>query len=88
MACQSAPDCSWIYGVENSRAHARQVFDHVIEYLRTVRFSDAELPLPRSRADLALLLREANFYGLPGLSVKARSAADTGSADSLPAART
>jgi hypothetical protein len=52
--------------------HGKQVFDHVIEYLRTVRFSDAELPLPRGRADLALLLREANFYGLPGLSAKAR----------------
>ena len=50
-----------------------QVFDHVIEYLRTVRFSDAELPLPRGRADLALLVREADFYGLPGLSAKACS---------------
>ncbi len=47
-----------------------QVFDHVIEYLRTVRFSDAELPLPRGRAELALLVREADFYGLPGLSAK------------------
>ena len=46
----------------------------MIEYLRTVRFSDAELPLPRTRAELALLVREADFYGLPGLSAKVRHA--------------
>lgn len=47
-----------------------QVFDHVIEYLRTLRYSDAELPMPVDRKELALLVREADFYGLPELSAK------------------
>ena len=48
------------------------MFDHVIEYLRTLRYSDAELAMPVGRSDLVLLVREADFYGLPELSAKVR----------------
>ena len=50
-----------------------QVFDHVLEYLRTLRYSDTELPMPLGRADLELLVREAAFYGLPDLSTKVKA---------------
>ena len=50
-----------------------QVFDHVIEYLRSLRYNDAELPMPLEHRDLTLLVREADFYGLPDLSAKVGS---------------
>lgn len=45
-----------------------QLFEHVIAYLRAVQYQEPEPDLPGSAKDLALLLREAKYYALPGLA--------------------
>ena len=37
-------------------------------YLRAVHYHEPEPELPQGAANLALLVREANFYALPGLA--------------------
>ena len=53
-------------------ASALQLFAHVIAYLRAVHYHEPEPDLPRGAANLELLVREANFYALPGLAQAAQ----------------
>lgn len=50
----------------------RQVFRTVMAYLRALHYHEPEPELPGSTADLALLVREANFYTLPTLASRAQ----------------
>ena len=40
----------------------------MIAYLRAVHYHEPEPDLPKGAANLELLVREANFYALPGLA--------------------
>lgn len=51
---------------------ALQLFAHVIAYLRAVHYHEPEPALPKGAANLELLVREANFYALPGLAQAAQ----------------
>lgn len=44
----------------------------MIAYLRAVHYHEPEPDLPKGAANLELLVREANFYALPGLAQAAQ----------------
>lgn len=49
-----------------------QLFAHVIAYLRALHYQEPQPQLPKSAADLKLLVCEATFYALPGLAAAAQ----------------
>ncbi|KAL3137600.1 hypothetical protein ABBQ38_004881 [Trebouxia sp. C0009 RCD-2024] len=58
-----------------------KLFEYILEYLRTVRFGepDHSLALPPEHTELAQIVREADFFGLPGLADKASAGLDADS---------
>lgn len=59
-----------------------KLFEYILEYLRTVRFGepDHSLALPADQTELAQIVREAEFFGLPGLADKASAGVDADTA--------
>lgn len=51
-----------------------KIFEYVLDYLRSQRFGDSSSTLPRDERTLHLLAREADFYQLPDLADRARTA--------------
>lgn len=73
--------------------HHTQIFEYVLDFLRSQRFCDSASTLPRDERTLTLLAREADFYQLPELAERARAAlaslaAGAAAAGQLPAEET
>lgn len=62
-----------------------KMFEYVLDYLRSQRFSDSPSTLPRDERTLQLLAREADFYQLHDLADRARSALLATAAPAAPA---